>query len=162
MVAGLDAPARPSDSGECPARACYFQFWYALFAARHRLSFVRGADYFAVAIPIGHAIGRIGCYFAGCCRGIPPHPVQLYESLGLLLVACACQRVLRRIEAGEQPEGAAFSRYLLLYATLRLLLDPLRADGRPERFLGLSHQQGIALLVIGAVAIGVRAVRRTR
>jgi hypothetical protein len=32
------------------------------------------------------------------------------------------------------------------------LLDPLRADGRPERFLGLSYQQGIALVVM---AIGL-------
>jgi hypothetical protein len=31
-------------------------------------------------------------------------------------------------------------------------LDPLRADGRPERFLGLSHQQGVALALI-AVAL---------
>lgn len=129
----------------------------ALFAARHRLSFVRGADYFAVAIPLGHAIGRIGCFFAGCCRGIPPHPVQLYESAGLLLIAGACQRVLLQIEAGKQPQGAAFWRYLVLYAVLRFLLDPLRADGRPERFLGLSHQQGIALLVIAAALLCERA-----
>lgn len=129
----------------------------AWFAAIQRVSFVRGADYFAVAIPLGHAIGRIGCFFAGCCRGIPPHPVQLYESLGLLLIAGACQRVLWRIEAGVQPRGTAFWRYLVLYAVVRLLLDPLRADGRPERFLSLSHQQWIALLVIGAALLYRRA-----
>src|SRR5262245_57874750 len=39
----------------------------AAFAAVRRLDFVRGADYFAVAVPMGHAIGRVGCYFAGCC-----------------------------------------------------------------------------------------------
>ncbi|HSE02997.1 MAG TPA: prolipoprotein diacylglyceryl transferase family protein, partial [Methylomirabilota bacterium] len=32
------------------------------FARWRGLSFTRGADYFAVAVPAGHAIGRIGCF----------------------------------------------------------------------------------------------------
>jgi len=118
------------------------------FACLRRLSFSRGADYFAVALPLGHAIGRIGCFFQGCCHGRPPHPVQLYESAGLLLIAWACSGVLGRIEAGILARGSAFRLYLLLYGALRFALDPLRADGRPERFLGLSHQQGIALALM--------------
>ncbi len=46
----------------------------AVFARLRRLEFMRGADYFAVAVPLGHAIGRIGCFFAGAVtagRGIP-------------------------------------------------------------------------------------------
>jgi phosphatidylglycerol:prolipoprotein diacylglycerol transferase len=120
----------------------------AVFAAVRGLSFVRGADYFSVAIPVGHAIGRVGCFFAGCCQGRPPHPVQLYEAAGLILIAIGCRTVLSRVESHASPPGTAFRCYLVLYGSLRLLLDPLRADGRPERFLGLSHQQGIALLVI--------------
>jgi phosphatidylglycerol:prolipoprotein diacylglycerol transferase len=119
-----------------------------VFAAVRGLSFVRGADYFSVAVPIGHAIGRIGCFFAGCCHGRPPHPVQLYEAFGLALIALACRNVLTRVEAQVFVPGTAFRCYLVLYGVLRCLLDPLRGDGRPERFLGLSHQQGIALLVI--------------
>jgi hypothetical protein len=42
---------------------------------------------------------------------------------------------------------------MLLYGLLRLLLDPLRADGRPERFLGISHQQGIAIALIGVALL---------
>jgi phosphatidylglycerol:prolipoprotein diacylglycerol transferase len=122
------------------------------FAAVRGLSFVRGADYFAVAIPIGHAIGRIGCFFAGCCHGRPPHPVQLNEAFGLALIALTCRGVLTRVEAQTFPTGTAFRCYLVLYGVLRFILDPLRADGRPERLLGLSHQQGIALLVV-AVAL---------
>jgi phosphatidylglycerol:prolipoprotein diacylglycerol transferase len=123
-----------------------------LFAAIRKKSFVRGADYFAVAIPVGHSIGRVGCFFAGCCHGLPPHPVQLYEALGLALVAVACRITLARVETELCAPGAAFRTYLALYGTLRLALDPLRADGRPERVLALSHQQGFALLAI-AVAI---------
>jgi phosphatidylglycerol:prolipoprotein diacylglycerol transferase len=137
----------------------------SIFAALRGLSFVRGADYFAVAVPIGHALGRIGCFFAGCCPGRPPHPVQLYEAFGLALIAVTCRGVLTRVERQAFPPGTAFRCYLILYGALRFLLDPLRADGRPERFLGLSHQQGIALLAIGvALAWQSRVVRlgRTR
>jgi phosphatidylglycerol:prolipoprotein diacylglycerol transferase len=119
-----------------------------MFARLRGLGFTRGADYFAVAVPLGHAFGRIGCFFAGCCHGVPPHPVQLYEAAGLGLIAWSCRLALGRIETGALPHGSAFRLYLLLYGTLRLLLDPLRADGRPERFLGFSHQQGLAMVLI--------------
>ena len=125
----------------------------AAFVRWRGLSFLQCADYFAVAIPMGHAIGRVGCFVAGCCPGRPPHPVQLYESVGLWLIAGACWLAVARVESGALPRGSAFRLYLLLYGVLRLVLDPLRADGRPERFLGLiSHQQGIALALI-AIAL---------
>lgn len=123
-----------------------------VFARVRRLDFLRGADYFAVAIPLGHAIGRIGCYSAGCCHGRDGHPVQLYESAGLLLIALACRQALRQVERGRWVRGSGFCLYLVLYAALRILLDPLRGDGRPERFVGISHQQGIAILVMTLAA----------
>jgi phosphatidylglycerol:prolipoprotein diacylglycerol transferase len=128
----------------------------AAFAAWRQLDFVRAADYFAVALPVGHALGRIGCFCAGCCHGRPGHPVQLYEAFGLTLIALACRRMLAGVEHGTQHRGAAFQLYLVLYGILRIGLDPLRADGRPERFLGLSYQQGIALLVIVLAAAWAR------
>jgi phosphatidylglycerol:prolipoprotein diacylglycerol transferase len=134
----------------------------AVFAAVRGLSFVRGADYFSVAIPIGHAIGRIGCFFEGCCHGRPPHPVQLYEAFGLALIALTCRSVLTKVEDRTYRPGTAFRCYLVLYGTLRFLLDPLRGDGRPERFLELSHQQGIALLVIVVALAWQKQVHRLR
>ncbi|MBN9692452.1 MAG: prolipoprotein diacylglyceryl transferase [Verrucomicrobia bacterium] len=117
-----------------------------VFAWVRRLDFLRGADYFAVALPLGHAFGRVGCFFQGCCGGHPPHPVQLYEAAGLVVIAGVGRWVLSRVEAGRLGSGAAFAAYLALYGLLRLFLDPLRADGRPERWLGLSAQQGFALV----------------
>jgi phosphatidylglycerol:prolipoprotein diacylglycerol transferase len=125
----------------------------ALFAWWRRLDFMRGADYFAVALPLGHAIGRLGCHAAGCCHGRDGIPVQLYEACALVLIACTCRAALAYVEAGRWSRGAAMRWYLALYGTLRVVLDPLRADGRPERFLGFSHQQGFALLAIG-LALG--------
>ena len=125
-----------------------------LFAWWQRLNFWRGADYFAVALPLGHAIGRVGCYFQGCCGGRPPHPVQLYESAALLLIAFVAKKMLPSVESGRTARGVVFCAYLMLYGMLRLALDPLRADGRPERFLGFSHQQGIALALLLTGMIG--------
>jgi len=42
------------------------------------------------------------------------------------------------------------------------VLDPLRGDGRPERFLGLSHQQGIALCAITLALVWQRTTGTTR
>jgi phosphatidylglycerol---prolipoprotein diacylglyceryl transferase len=134
----------------------------AAFTAARGISFVRSADYFAVALPLGHAIGRVGCFVAGCCHGRPPHPVQLYESAALLLIAAVCRLTLARVADGGAAPGTAFRLYLALYGLLRLLLDPLRGDGRPERWLGLSHQQGLALLVIAAAVVWQVAARSGR
>lgn len=132
------------------------------FARWRDLSFVGGADYFAVAVPMGHAIGRIGCFMAGCCGGHPPHPVQLYEAAGLGLIAWCGRSTLARVEAEDLPRGSAFWLYLLLYGALRLALDPLRADGRPERFLGLSAQQGLAVSLVAVALVCARLTRRAR
>ena len=48
----------------------------------------------------------------------------------------------------------------MLYGGLRILLDPLRGDGRPEHFLGLSYQQGLALGVVLLASAWQRRVRR--
>ena len=52
--------------------------------------------------------------------------------------------------------------YLALYGALRVLLDPLRGDGRPERFLGISHHQGIALCAIALALVWQRTTGTTR
>jgi phosphatidylglycerol:prolipoprotein diacylglycerol transferase len=41
----------------------------ALFARRERWSFWRVGDVFAPALALGHALGRLGCFAAGCCFG---------------------------------------------------------------------------------------------
>jgi phosphatidylglycerol:prolipoprotein diacylglycerol transferase len=41
----------------------------AVFARRERWSFWQVGDIFAPALAIGHALGRLGCFAAGCCFG---------------------------------------------------------------------------------------------
>ncbi len=44
-------------------------FFVWCFVKRERV--VPLADLFAVVIPLGHAFGRVGCFFYGCCYGRP-------------------------------------------------------------------------------------------
>jgi phosphatidylglycerol:prolipoprotein diacylglycerol transferase len=43
----------------------------ALFARRQGWAFGRVADVLAPSLALGHAFGRLGCFFAGCCFGKP-------------------------------------------------------------------------------------------
>lgn len=151
----------------------------ALMARRIGLPFWPSADLFAVALPLGHAVGRLGCLAAGCCfgrmtslpwgvrfthpeslvegalRGLPLHPVQLYESLGNFALAGAAVLALRA--GGRLKPGTVFLGYVLSYAALRFAVEQLRADYRGGMFLGFSLSQGIAaLLFAGSAALLVR------
>src|SRR4051812_36661577 len=98
-------------------------------------------DLFAVAAPIGIAIGRIGCLLHGCCAGgqcapawwtlrdhagidrWPAVPVEL----GFNVLAAAVFYVLRRM--GLWP-GQLFHVYLMAYGAFRFLHEWWRATPR--------------------------------
>lgn len=106
-------------------------------------------DTVAPGLALGQAIGRIGCFFAGCCYGQPSdlpwavtfrdpeslaplfaplHPTQLYHSLaealtfGVLLVA-------RRRITGE---GRLMGLFLVLWGASRVVVELFRGDARGE------------------------------
>lgn len=129
----------------------------------HRLVLGRVGDTFAPSMALGTALGRVGCFFAGCCVGTPTglpwahegrHPVQLYESLGalavlgLVLVAQGWRRV----------PGEAFLVFGVGYGALRFVLEFLRANHAPVAG-GLTFHQWIALAAV-ATCVTVFAVRR--
>ena len=124
-----------------------------LYARRHRLPFLRLADLFAPAIPIGAAIGRISCGLAGMDYGTPTslpwgviytnsasyapvdgisrHPTQFYELAGDLAIAAILLRLRHRL-----PHGALFLTYLMMFSVLRFALFFVRGDV-PTVALGL-------------------------
>lgn len=119
------------------------------------------ADHFAAAMPLGHAIGRLGCLAAGCCYGrhteLPwgvamagdpsRHPVQVYEALvNLGLFAFAGYYLLPR----KKP---VLRVVLALYAGARFALEFLRDDPRGTFLLGLSPSQGFALAALLLAAL---------
>lgn len=110
------------------------------------------------AIPLSHALGRVGCFMAGCCYGKPWHthivgveveryPVQLMESFGLFLIGLWLWKI------AKYKKDSLISNYLLSYGALRFFLEYLRGDDiRGVYSIGLSTSQIVSIVLI---AIGI-------
>lgn len=157
----------------------------ALMARRLQIPFWATADYAGVALPLGHALGRLGCLGAGCCYGkpttlpwglalggspasstpvelwgVPLHPTQLYESaVNLAIAAVLARALLPRVERKELPAGTVFLAYVLLYSIARFLIEFLRGDDRGGTMLGLFVSQWIGLLCAAAAAVMLARAR---
>lgn len=131
---------------------------------------VATGDPYAIALPVGQAIGRLGCFVGGCCYGrgldsesvlrrlgLSSHPAALYESaLDLTLAG-----VLFAIRKRPRPAGLLFRYYLIAYALIRIAMDPFRGDERQS--LGpLSAAQWFCLACAVALAVDVRRRWRAR
>lgn len=137
-----------------------------IYCRQYRLRTAEMLDALTPSIPLIHAFGRIGCFFAGCCYGVAcapplglyfdrspfaPHgvalfPVQLLES-GVNLVIFA---VLWRLAKKKRATGFLFGLYLSLYAPARFLLESLRADQARGFWMGLSTSQWIGVMLLAS------------
>ncbi len=116
--------------------AFLFGFLFLTFKKQNISDFL---DLLAPVIPLGYALGRIGCFLAGCCfgentnffksiglSGITSHPTQLYSSfLGFLITA-----MILYLERHGLFYKKRFFVYLILYGISRILLESLRGDFR--------------------------------
>jgi len=105
-------------------------------------------DRFAMLLPVPLILGRVGCHFAGCCRGsvfsFGQWPAVQVE-IGFQLLALGGLWVLRRrrLLAGQH-----FHLYLVGYGVFRFAHEFLRATPKP--FLGLSGYQILSLATAAA------------
>ena len=116
------------------------------------------ADFTITALPLGHALGRIGCFLNGCCGGCaaPPssflaaglshYPVQIYEAIfnlgvyGLLTWYFLYKR--------DNKFGSVAALYLMTYPVGRFLLEFIRGDERMRVGTELDVAQIISLALI--------------
>jgi phosphatidylglycerol:prolipoprotein diacylglycerol transferase len=119
-------------------------FWYA---KRRNLSLMKIGDLWAPGAALGQAVGRIGCFMAGCCYGKPTdlkwgvvftdprslapldtllHPTQIYSSLSGFIIFF----VLLKMRAKKTFEGRVFLWFLILHSTARLAIERFRGDYR--------------------------------
>lgn len=126
-----------------------------------RIIFV--TDIGACSVVLAHAVGRIGCLFAGCCHGAATDawygiyncrlhakavPVPLFESLFLFALLAV---LLRRLFKGG---SCILSLYLMIYGVWRFFIEYLRTDDRGATVVSaLSPSQFTALILIAAGAI---------
>ncbi len=139
------------------------------------------ADLLAAVIPLGHAFGRIGCFFYGCCygrdsecwcavvfpKGSPSWfehgrrmaavlPTQLFEAAALLVLFGLLMWLWRK--TWRRP-GFISAAYLAGYAIIRFGIEYLRGD--PRAAVGpfsISQTISLAMLVIAGL-IALRAKR---
>ncbi|MDD3053740.1 MAG: prolipoprotein diacylglyceryl transferase [Endomicrobiaceae bacterium] len=126
---------------------------FAFFYCRNKkIDIKKLADVSAPALALGHSLGRIGCFFSGCCYGREcdfllsvnhKHPTQLYESFGNLMIFF----MLHHISKKEHKKGLIFVSYLCMYSVLRFFVEFFRGDDRGAFIIGLSIAQVISLLI---------------
>lgn len=87
-----------------------------LYAAKRRLAVLSLCDFFSPILPLAHAIGRLGCFFNGCCYGrvapkpwgifFPANPVRAFRSSFTNLFCSFVFRrsFLRSLPAKDAPE----------------------------------------------------------
>jgi phosphatidylglycerol---prolipoprotein diacylglyceryl transferase len=140
--------------------------WYL---RRHRMPMWTVTDVFAPGIALGHVVGRMGCFFAGCCYGRPAdvpwavtftspfaaenvgtplhtplHPAQLYEAGAELLILVVLLATERR---GRPFPGRTFWGYMLLYGISRFIIEIYRGD--PRGMVGaFSTSQFVSVLIV--------------
>jgi len=129
-------------------------------------------DLLASVVPLGHAFGRIGCFFYGCCYGrdsdawcavtfpagspswfehghrmVSVLPTQLFEAAALLGLFAALMFVRSRF---PRRHGLVFGAYLVGYAVIRFGIEYLRGD--PRAAVGpfsISQTISIGMILIG-------------
>jgi phosphatidylglycerol:prolipoprotein diacylglycerol transferase len=122
-------------------------------------------------LTIGHAIGRFGCFLAGCCygketelfwgiylHGAKRHPTQLLECVLLLSLGIFLLR-------SRLPKRTLVSIYFVFYGLIRLWIEFLRGDAIRGQWGSLTPSQWISLvLVLAGITVFIyknKALQRT-
>lgn len=112
------------------------------------------------AITVGHAFGRVGCFFAGCCYGnktncilgvtfpghsSPVHPTQLYEAAFLFILFGVCAYLVMKKNFRYN-----MCIYLAAYGVFRFCLEFVRGDHRGEFLFGITPSQFWSIVMVFA------------
>lgn len=142
---------------------------------RHK-NFLDVADVAVPCLALGQCIGRIGCYFGGCCYGIEvtdpsmqwfPLATQIdgvwhystffYESLCDLIICIGLFFMLRKVKT----KGTVFATYLISYGIIRALIEGIRGESLYIGSTGIRVSQllSILLAIAGLVLLIVLIVK---
>ena len=153
------------------------------FFRKHKLSTWKMCDILAPSVALGHAIGRLGCFSAGCCYGKPTnapwgvtftnpysrevvgvpldialHPTQLYDSFAEFAIF----GFLIYLSGRKKFDGQIFWSYVALYSVARFVIEFYRGDlERGFAFGGaVSTSQIIAIVLLAIAGFALLSLRR--
>jgi phosphatidylglycerol:prolipoprotein diacylglycerol transferase len=150
--------------------------WYARWKKQPLLKLL---DLSTPGVALGYAIGRLGCFFNGCCFGLPTklpwgvsfpsgslaysyfgderlHPTQLYSSLIMLVFALVLFLIFKK----KRYPGQVFYWGILLYAIYRFSVEFLRYS--PMHWFYLTPSQWIVLIAGGLAIFGLLNKQRAK
>jgi len=146
-----------------------------ILARKYSLSFLKLADTIVIGIPLGHAFGRIGCFFYGCCYGKPTDsflgiifplsspagalgvkviPTQIISAFFLFLLFLLILLIKKR----KKFQGQLLIFYIVAYGIFRFIIEFFRGDPRGQLFM-LSTSQGMSIFFI---LLGILLFHRLR
>lgn len=140
-------------------------------ARRWQLPLLHVLDTAAPALAISQAFGRLGCFSAGCCyglpwdgwcsviftdaasnapRNIPLHPAQLYSSFELFILF----GLLMLLSRHRRFTGQIFFAYGLIHGVARMLIENFRGDWRGETMFAGLTSTGLFALCLAILSAG--------
>ncbi len=128
-------------------------------------------DFMTLCLPIYLVFAKVGCFMAGCCRGIPweygPYnevygqerqvPVQLIEATLALIIFFILKAYKKKAK-----DGTVFPVYVILYCSTRFFSEFLRASKNVFGPLKMYQILCIAGLVYGIILLPVVALIRNK
>lgn len=130
-------------------------------------------------LPLGHAIGRIGCAMAGCCygmrydgfgaiyypntlfdfpQGVGFFPVQLVEAFFLVVISA----VLVHYAKKPREKYSILFMYLGLYSILRFFTEFVRGDAIRGIYFTISTSQWISIGLLAVCILRTAVIRLKR
>jgi len=132
-----------------------------IFVLKRGLPLWKTGDLIMQYLPLGQAIGRIGCLFNGCCygktttsflgiifpgEGFARYPTQAYSSIALIAAYLFLSYLSNK---KDRFGGQIFLTYFLIYSAIRFVIDFLRGDISVV-LLGLTASQLISVIIFTA------------
>lgn len=143
-----------------------------LIADRREL--VRQAELALPCVTVAHALGRIGCFLAGCCYGRESDfglyfpalgkkviPTQLYEAIFLFALTALLLIIVIKSARRASLRGAALPVYLYAYSLFRFTIEFFRDDPRGA-FLGPLSPSQVICIIMFAAALALITLRILR
>ncbi len=145
---------------------------FIIYFKIRRKDYKKYLDVYAPYVPLAQSIGRIGCFFNGCCYGsltnVPwgitylggiRHPAQLYESVLDFFLFLFLRHIRRKHAlhiAGfklKLVKGMKFIIYILSYSLIRFFLEFFRQDIPANIFGFVLPGRMFNQIVYGTVAL---------
>ena len=154
-----------------------------IFARRNKIPFIQLGDFLIPYVALGQVFGRLGCFLAGCCYGIPTdlpwgivsmnpdsvtrplgialHPTQLYQA-GVNLITFI---ILYKLSWKKKFTGQILLVYGLTFTVGRSIVEIFRGDSIRGYIIDgvLTTSQGISLAIfVPCLIIYIIKVRSLR